>query len=78
LRIENGFVCAVDGYPAQECAAPVEAASPAVSAAAVNDPGAAAAVDDTSPASTPMPLIVGGAAIGAGLLAAAIMIRRRT
>ncbi len=85
LRINDGFICAINGYPSGECAVSVDVPSTSEPQEAdvmpLADEGTKA-IDDpvTPPASgdNPVALIIGGAVIFAGLMAAWLVQRRRT
>jgi len=72
LRVENGFICAIDGYPGAECAAAV---APEPDGSAM--PAPTAQVEPTAD-SDPLPLIIGGGVVLAGLSAAVLIRRRRS
>jgi len=84
---KDGLVCALNGYPADECGAPVpdaeaEAAASAAASEQPNPAAGTASTDDAEAAgSSPVALIVGAAAVVALLVAAWFLVaarRRRT
>lgn len=72
LRVENGFVCAINGYPARECAAAVE---PVRAEPTIPDPLTPLKTTDDG---DPLPLMIGGGAVVLGLAAAWFLRRRST
>ncbi len=84
---QGGFVCAINGYPTDECGAEVSdaEAQAAAAAAAGEEPNPAVptsadeqgATDATTSDDNLLPLIAGGAAVSALLVAAWAIIRRR-
>jgi hypothetical protein len=89
LRIQDGFICGINGYPSSECAVSVDVpsmpesdgvdvlsvttASASESVNAIDDP-----LTPTVSGNEPLPLIIGGAVILAGLATAWFVQRRRT
>lgn len=85
LRIADGFICSINGYPMGECAVSVDVPSAAPSEEAdvllvmeepvnaIENPGT-----PTTSSDNPIALIIGGVVIFAGLVAAWFLQRRRT
>jgi len=71
LRVEDGFICAIDGYPGAECAAAVESVR---NEQGTPDPPAPV---ETTAESDPIAFIIGGGVVLAGLATAVAMRRRR-
>ncbi len=89
LRIKDGFICAINDYPSSECAVSVDVPSvpesPGVDVLSVTTVSASesvSAIDDPlvapAPGNEPLPFIIGGIVIFAGLATAWFMQRRRT
>jgi hypothetical protein len=85
LGINDGFICSINGYPSGECAVAVDVPSavPGEQADVLLNADEPANAIEESPAPTnsgdnPVPLIIGGAVIFAGLIAAWFLQRRRT
>lgn len=85
LRVSDGFICAINGYPSGECAASVEVPSTSQSQEAdailLADEPMNATDDPAAPpvsGDNPVALIIGGSVIFAGLVAAWLVQRRRT
>lgn len=80
VRIENGLVCGIDGYPAGECAVLVEDAPAAAGTTGAAAPASSSTADAAAPTSagdsgSPLPLVLGVAAVAA-LAAVAVGLTR--
>lgn len=68
LGINDGFICSINGYPSGECAVAVDGPADAIEESPT----------PTNSGDNPVPLIIGGAVILAGLVTAWFLQRRRT
>lgn len=78
LRIDQGFVCGVDGFPAEECAPAVDLPAPVPTPVAAAAPAPAPADAEQDGSGPPVSLIVFAAVLLAALVGIALLVTRRS